>query len=315
VGTRYEPPIGQLMADSFQSLLVPIDLSPLSDRVVRRAVSLPIAAGGTITLLHVVPRRLPSRARRQAEKEARTALASAASQVSTALPRAVSIEQSVNVGAPAAEIAERAVRLKADLVVMGRGMGRPLRDSFLGSTAERVIRQARMPVLVIRSPARTSYRRPTLGLDLDEAAEPVLAMLFRVIRPPRPRVTIVHAHDGPYLGRLYASLSNDEIEEEEQQYQQTTVPQIAQVIARVLRAQKRRPDEAPDFETYVRYGDPRSVIKTAVRTLDSDLLLLGTHGYSGVAQVFLGTVAGDVLRDVRCDVLVVPPRRPTDRNG
>jgi len=28
-----------------------------------------------------------------------------------------------------------------------------------------------------------------------------------------------------------------------------------------------------------------------------------------LAQIFLGTVAGDVLREVACDVLVVPPRR------
>ncbi len=100
-------------------------------------------------------------------------------------------------------------RLKADLVVMGRGAGRPVRDAFLGSTAERVIRQARTPILVIRSPARARYRRPALGLDVDGAAEPVLAMLSRVIPPPRPRVTIVHAHDGPYLGMFYAGLPGD----------------------------------------------------------------------------------------------------------
>ena len=70
----------------------------------------------------------------------------------------------------------------------------------------------------------------------------------------------------------------------------------------------------PNFETYVRYGDPRSVIKAAVKKLDTDLLVLGTHAYSGVAHVFLGTVAGDVLRDVRCDVLVVPPSGPRGRS-
>jgi hypothetical protein len=41
----------------------------------------------------------------------------------------------------------------------------------------------------------------------------------------------------------------------------------------------------------------------------ADLLLLGTHGRAGLAHALLGTVAGDVLRDVQCDVLVVPPRR------
>jgi nucleotide-binding universal stress UspA family protein len=297
------------------SLLVPIDLSPLSNRIVRRAVSLPIAAGGKIALLHVVPRRLPIRARRQAENDARKALASEASRASKALRSAISIEHDVSVGAPAAEVAERAARLKTDLVVMGRGAGRPLRDSFLGSTAERVIRQARMPVLVVRSPVRAPYRRPMLGLDLDAAAEPVLTMLLRVIPPPRPRVTIVHAHDAPYLGLAYAGLSDDEIEKEDEQYRDRVVPQIAHIVARAVHATKGAPHDVPDFRTYVRYGDPRIVIKAAVRKLDTDLLVLGTHGYTGVAHAFLGTVAGDVLRDVRCDVLLIPPRRRIGRSG
>jgi nucleotide-binding universal stress UspA family protein len=301
-------------APVLRSLLVPIDLSPASERVVRRAASLPIAAGGTITLLHVVPGRLSIRARRQAETEARTVLAREASHVSKALRPGVAIKHSVSVGAPAAEIAEQAARLKADLVVMGRGGGRPVRDSVLGSTAERVIRQARTPILVIRSPARARYRRPALALDVDEAAEPVLAVLAQVIPPPRPRVTIVHAHDGPYLGRFYASLPSDQREDEELQQRHSAAARIAQVVARALRAQKQQPDDVPDFATYVRYGDPRTVIKAAVRKLDTDLLLLGTHAYSGVAHFFLGTVAGDVLRDVRCDVLVVPPRRSRGRS-
>ena len=69
------------------------------------------------------------------------------------------------------------------------------------------------------------------------------------------------------------------------------------------------PDDAPCWKTYVRYGSPRYVVAKAVRELEPDLLLLGTHGYSGVARAFLGTVAGDLLREAKCDVLVVPPSR------
>ncbi|NTX17898.1 universal stress protein, partial [Myxococcus sp. CA056] len=58
-----------------------------------------------------------------------------------------------------------------------------------------------------------------------------------------------------------------------------------------------------------RYGSPRTVIPDVVAKSRADLLLLGTHGRAGIAHALLGTVAGDVLRDVTCDVLVVPPRR------
>ena len=54
----------------------------------------------------------------------------------------------------------------------------------------------------------------------------------------------------------------------------------------------------------------REEAKKAVEKADTDLLVLGTRGFTGVAHLFLGTVAGDVLRDVACDVLVVPPRAP-----
>lgn len=51
------------------------------------------------------------------------------------------------------------------------------------------------------------------------------------------------------------------------------------------------------------------MIEKVVKKADTDLLVLGTHGYSRVAHVLLGTVAGDVLREVACDVLVVPGLR------
>jgi nucleotide-binding universal stress UspA family protein len=140
-------------------------------------------------------------------------------------------------------------------------------------------------------------------------------MLFRVIAPPRPSVTVVHAHDLPHLATAYAGFAEDELEELDDLHRRRIVPRIAEAVTRVARGQESAPTDVPVFKTYVRTGDPRAVIKAAVKKLDTDLLLLGTHGYSGVAHMFLGTVAGDVLRDVRCDVLVVPPRRRTRGPG
>ena len=51
----------------------------------------------------------------------------------------------------------------------------------------------------------------------------------------------------------------------------------------------------------------RLIVEKAMKKFDTDLLVLGTHGYSGTAYVLLGTVAGDLLRAAKCDVLVVPP--------
>lgn len=302
------------MPADFRSLLIPIDLSPGSERVVERVALLPLAPNARLTLLHVVPKRLPREASGRVEADARKALSAAAESLGRRLPKGAVIEQAVKAGAPAAEIARSAKAVRAELIVMGRGGGRALRDIFLGSTAERVIRQGQLPVLVVRLPARAPYRRPLLALDVDEAAHHVLRLALRLIPPPRPRMSLVHAYDAPFDAMVYPSLSPERAEEYRRYYRQKAQHGIAGLLASAMaEAKATSRDDRVSWKNYIRHGSPRTVVQKTVEKAHADLLVLGTHGYAGVAHAFLGTVAGDVLRDVSCDVLVVPPRRPAAR--
>jgi len=63
-------------------------------------------------------------------------------------------------------------------------------------------------------------------------------------------------------------------------------------------------------ETLVREGDPAAEIAAAARELPADLVVMGTHGRSGVSRWVLGSVAETVLRRVPCPVLTVPAHAP-----
>lgn len=305
-GVRYS-------AAGFHSLLVPIDLSPASDRVVGRVAQLPLAEGCRITLLHVISMDLPVRDRKRAEVAARKVLRAEAQELGRQLPRGVALQSVVAQGAAATEIARYATSVKAELVVMGRYGGSVLRDVFLGSTAERVIRRGQLPVLAVRLRARTPYRHPALALDIDQAANESVAMLLRIIPPKRPPVTVIHAFDVPHYGMLNPGMSTDDAEEYNDEYREKALHEIAALLRKALLRSKAGPDDAPIWKAHIRYGTPRLVIERTVRRTDTDLLVLGTRGRSGAAYIFLGTVAGDVLRNVACDVLVVPPRRQHSR--
>ena len=54
------------MPETFRTLLIAMDLTPISDRVVGRVALLPLAEGARLLLLHVVPKSLPIRAQRRA---------------------------------------------------------------------------------------------------------------------------------------------------------------------------------------------------------------------------------------------------------
>ncbi len=289
-------------------MLVPIDLSPGSERVLDRAALLPLAPKGRVTLFHVVPKLLSKSARERAQADAEEALEAAAQRIARKLPEGTVVRHVVKVGTAAQEIARHAASARADLLVMGRGGGRALRDVVLGSTAERVIRQARLPVLVVRLPVRGHYHRPLLALDFDEAGKEVLVTSLRVIPSPRPVLSVVHAWDPPYEGTWYPSLSVDGKEEAEEASRQEVARKLTRFMATVQASlSPAETDEALAWNTWVRTGSPRRVVEKAVEKGRTDLLALGTHGYSGAALLFLGTVAGDVLREVPCDVLVVPP--------
>jgi nucleotide-binding universal stress UspA family protein len=289
-----------------RSLLVPLDLTPVADRVLRRLKRLPLAADAQITLLHVVPEILSLRNQRSAGRDATKALGAEVRDLRQSLLPSQRVELVVTTGAsPAKEVSAFATRVNAELIVMGRGSGR-MSDVFLGSTAERVIRQAQRPVLVVRLPARKPYCRPALALDLDDAAVDIVRLALRVVPATRPVFAVIHAFDDPYHSLSYPSLS-DAAEERKVELHLNATRDVGRLLSSAAKHANLSPADAPEWKSHVRYGSPRVVIENAMRKTDPDLLVLGTRGHSGMAYVFFGTVAGDVLRHAKCDVLVVPP--------
>ncbi|THD02500.1 hypothetical protein B1810_14340 [Panacagrimonas perspica] len=290
-----------------QSVLVALDLTPDSDRVIGRVALLPLAHAAQVTLLHVVPSGLMPRERMYAEREAVKLLSREAEHWRERLRGNVKIASIVKIGTAAKDIAKQALQSKSDLIVMGRGRGRPLRDAILGSTAERVIRQARVPVLAVRLAPRAEYRRPTLALDLDPVAEDIVRLALRVLPARRPPLDVIHAFDDLYESRIYKHLNERETEERKELLRAKALHDISGVFGAALAKAETRPEEGGVGRVGVRPGPPRSVVEEHVKTIEADLLVVGTRGYSGAAYMLFGTVSGDLLRATKCDVLIVPP--------
>lgn len=61
----------------------------------------------------------------------------------------------------------------------------------------------------------------------------------------------------------------------------------------------------PDAETVIREASPRPTIVEAARELNCQLIVMGTHGRSGLAHLLLGSVAEYVVRNSTVPVLTV----------
>jgi nucleotide-binding universal stress UspA family protein len=68
-------------------------------------------------------------------------------------------------------------------------------------------------------------------------------------------------------------------------------------------------------ETAVRRGDPRSVILDEAKEWDADLIVVGSHGYTGIKRLLLGSVAQSVVSHAPCSVEVVRQKAENKQPG
>ena len=73
-------------------------------------------------------------------------------------------------------------------------------------------------------------------------------------------------------------------------------------LAAILTAEEK---ERLNLTSYVGFGPPANQIVEHAEKNDIDLIVMGTHGRSGLEKMWLGSVTEKVLRQAHCPVLVV----------
>ena len=96
---------------------------------------------------------------------------------------------------------------------------------------------------------------------------------------------------------------------------QTTVDRLQQdALAAAEEAMeqmcKEEMQSCPSFKSMIVAGDPATEILKVVESEDIDMVIMGTHGRTGVEHVIFGSVAENVVKKSPVPVLVVHPDTP-----
>jgi nucleotide-binding universal stress UspA family protein len=299
--TRNSSPHG-----GFEDIVVAIDFTKGSTWAADRAARLPLERGARLSLVHVLPAGMPAKARALAEGPAQRSLEELAARTSDIITGAgrtdVRVIPALLTGQAYVETIRHARSTGADLIVVGRHGRRAVRDMFIGSTAERVIRKATTPVLVVGGKPAAPYQRPLLALELDASSPPVVDLALRAIQPDVTRLFAVHVYDVPFEGWLTPSFSKAELEAYRRDFE-------AQSRSRLDRFLSSSDKLGVRWSASLRHGDPRVIIPREVRKRRADLLVLGRHARGGIAHALLGNVTEWLIRSEPCDVLVARPSR------
>jgi nucleotide-binding universal stress UspA family protein len=140
-----------------QTLLVPTDFSPHSDKAVELAKQLATLTGGTIHLLHCYQINVGGispygvTVPEEFNREVRDAAAKKIEELEQAVAAAgIAVEAHISPRFPSEAVSELAEELGADLIVMGTRGATGLKHILLGSVAERTLRIAPCPVLTVK---------------------------------------------------------------------------------------------------------------------------------------------------------------------
>jgi nucleotide-binding universal stress UspA family protein len=260
---------------------------------VDRAARLPLAAGSTLTVLHVLPPGIPPQDRAGADRALEDAAALAARVVAG---KGVEVVARQVEGTPFVEIVRGARQGRSELIVVGRHGRRTFRDLLLGSTAERVIRTGDRSILIVGSPP-TPYMRPLVAVDCSETSRHPVELTWRLADPGAPTLELVHAYAGIPDGTIRRAGFSAE---ESLQYHLDARRNAESAVEAFVRAG----DLAGRVRVLVREGDTRQQILQVAWQHDADLVAVGTHGRSGIVHALLGSVAEAIVRGASCDVLV-----------
>ncbi|WP_308811376.1 universal stress protein [Nitrosospira multiformis] len=293
---------------SIKRIVVGTDMSPLASWAAARAALLAHESGSeSVDLIHVIDNlaietlrhlmKTPLETERRLMELSRKQLTEIERTLSEKYQIPVSAT-TLNVGRPYTEIVRYAEFLNADLVVLGAHGGGLVRELFVGSTVDRVLRKLARPVLIVKREPQVPYRKVLIPVDFSEFSGQATEFAMNIA--PHASITALHAFEVPFKASLEsAGVDDDLVQIYESEVQAQKKKEMEQFISE-LGAPK------ATLSSIMELGPASAVIRKNLEVLDPDLIVIGKQGQSGQDETLLGGVTRRLIQEASCDILVVP---------
>ncbi len=278
----------------FRKILVAYDGSPSAKNALREACRLAKAEQAWIKLLAVVPpyegdlalvgvpnikeaiegpgRRLLEEAEKIAQEENVNALKD--------------LEQ----GEPFERIVAVAEEESCDLIVMGRkGMGAVERN-LLGSVTARVIGHTTRDVLVVPEGSHISWEKILVATDNSPNCRPAVERAIDIAKEHSSRmaaVTVIYSNDE------FFSIAHKYIDK-----------MLEEKRERLEQLKEEAEQQGVSCEVIVKEGEPHQGIIEAAEEFGAAVIVMGSHGRTGLKRLLMGSVTERVIGFAPCPVLV-----------
>ena len=295
-------------------ILCPVDFSPCSRRALDYAVGMGRWYGASVTAVHVfvdlpvidaVPlyRGQPLVLKDQDSATLRAQLEAFARAVAPTWPVDTDVLEARDIQHA---IVTHAGTIGADLIVIGTHGRSGVKQALLGSVAEKVVRHAGCPVMLVPSGVtahgeqlRVPFSRIVCAVDFASTSRPAFDLALALAEEADAHLTLLHAIEVP--PELQVPMTIHEVD--------VAAARAAAEAEALQHLRELLPDDARTYcsvHTDVREGRVDRAIVDAAAERHADLIVMGIRPHNALDRLIFGANTHTVLRNAPCPVLAVP---------
>lgn len=172
------------------------------------------------------------------------------------------------------EVSDVATEHNADLIIMGSHGASGLKEVFVGSNTEKVVRYSAIPVLVVKhSPILTEFEDVVFACDFSEDA----------IKPYLSATKLINALNAK-IHMVYVNLPDNRFR---------STPEIEKSVITFLKLADGNIDKMKNINFVNDYSIEQGILNFS-NIIGADLVAVATHGRKGLAHFFEGSISEDI---------------------
>ena len=223
--------------------------------------------------------------------------------VANANSQGIACESMIRFGAAWEELSKESATGDYDLVIVGTRSKIRATQMLFGTTAQKLMRCSACPVWIVKPAELRDVRDVAVATDLSPASLPALSTAVTVARAIGARLHVLHVVElSDFQDLVLAGVSQEVLVRTEARLRQSAEDTLRDQLHRT------------DFRTLphgvkieLLSGIPETAIPEYIACQKVDLLVMGTHGHSGMSGLLIGNTAERILPALHASLLVVKP--------
>ncbi len=278
-----------------KKLLIATDLSPRSDRALYRALELASDLNYNLHVLHVIDGEYPDKIVRTITKEAKSRILEQINTFNSTLNIKVNIK--VLMGKYHEVILSESEKINAKAIILGTQQKDTLKNFFIGSTAERVVRSSNVPVFVIKNAPTKKYKKVVVAIDFSVYSRKCLEFALDFFS--NEEIYLVHCYHIPYKHLMESSQLTYKAKREQKK---AFMNMVNREMTHFLKSFEQNTE---NIKIIIKEGPVITRLNNEMKRLKADILIMGTRGRLGISRAFLGSVAEDMLITSNNDLVIL----------